>query len=118
MVATTLWTRAQLTTRSLGKAAAIHRLVDLRLKADRPKLGDQAFADRIVGGGVDRMRSLIAEDALQARDGALGVELVRSSLRGGKGGAISAPFNAKPAISSAKTIKPRSHSRRIIGRSP
>ena len=66
----------------LGKRAAIDRFMNLRLKAERPELGDQALADGIVGCGVHRMRTLVPEDTLQPRQRPVRVELTRSSVRG------------------------------------
>jgi len=58
---------------------------DARIEADRAHLGDQALADGVVRGAVHRVRTLVAEDALKASGGAIGVERVGRG-GGGRGG--------------------------------
>src|SRR4029079_7250249 len=58
----------------LREAAAILGFLDARLQADRVKFGNKPAADCVVGGTVDRVRPLVAENALQPRERARCVE--------------------------------------------
>ena len=59
---------------------------DARVQADGAHLGDQPLAHRVAGVAVDRVRPLVAEDALQPRHRAVGVEAGVGFRRGGRGG--------------------------------
>ena len=71
-------------------AAAILALAHLRLEAERAQFADQPGADRVIGVAVDRMRPLVAEDAAQPPDRAVGVEWRSAPMRGAGGASSSA----------------------------
>ena len=59
----------------LGEPAAIGGLDDLGLDPDRGQLGAQPLTHGIVGGRIDGMRPLVAQDSLEPRHRPLGIEL-------------------------------------------
>ena len=62
---------------SLRHRAAVHRFLNSWLKADRPQLGNEAGTNRVVTRRVDRMRPLIAEDALEPAERPVRIEITR-----------------------------------------